>query len=44
MSRSSYPPEDGVAGELVAAGIPKSRIVLGFRDPEARKLGDFAEA
>lgn len=36
--------EDGVAGELVAAGIPKSRIVLGFRDPEARRLGEFAAA
>jgi XisI protein len=36
--------EDGVADELVEAGIPKSRIVLGFWDPEARKLGDFAAA
>ena len=36
--------EDGVADELVAAGIPKSRIVLGFWEPEARKLGDFAAA
>ena len=36
--------EDGIADELVAAGIPKSRIVLGFWDPEARKLGDFAAA
>jgi hypothetical protein len=36
--------EDGIADELVAAGIPRSRIVLGFWDPEARKLGDFAAA
>ncbi len=36
--------EDGVADEFVAAGIPKSRIVLGFWDPDARKLGDFAAA
>jgi hypothetical protein len=36
--------EDGVADDLVSAGIPRSRIVLGFWDPEARKLGDFAAA
>ena len=36
--------EDGIADELVEAGIPRSRIVLGFWDPEARKLGDFAAA
>ena len=36
--------EDGVADEMVEAGIPKSRIVLGFWDPEARKLGEFAAA
>jgi hypothetical protein len=36
--------EDGIAGELVEAGIPKERIVLGFWDPEARKLGEFAAA
>lgn len=36
--------EDGVADDLVEAGIPRSRIVLGFWDPEARKLGDFAAA
>ncbi len=36
--------EDGIAEELVEAGIPRSRIVLGFWDPEARKLGDFAAA
>jgi hypothetical protein len=36
--------EDGIADEFVAAGIPKNRIVLGFHEPEARKLGDFAAA
>jgi hypothetical protein len=36
--------EDGIADDLVEAGIPRSRIVLGFWDPEARKLGDFAAA
>ncbi len=36
--------EEGVADALVSAGIPKSRIVLGFWDAEARKLGDFAAA
>jgi hypothetical protein len=36
--------EDGIADDLVEAGIPHSRIVLGFWDPEARKLGDFAAA
>jgi hypothetical protein len=36
--------EDAIADELVSAGIPRSRIVLGFWDEEARKLGDFAAA
>jgi hypothetical protein len=36
--------EEGIAGDLVEAGIPKSRIVLGFWDPEARRLGEFAAA
>ena len=36
--------EDGIAGELLEAGIPKDRIVLGFWDAEARKLGEFAVA
>ena len=36
--------EEGIADELVEAGIPRSRIVLGFWDAEARKLGDFAAA
>src|SRR2546421_1673483 len=28
--------EDGIATELAAAGVPKDRIVLGFRPPEVR--------
>jgi hypothetical protein len=30
--------------ELVAAGIPKERIVLGFKPPEQRKHTEFAVA
>ncbi|HUY37118.1 MAG TPA: XisI protein [Pirellulales bacterium] len=36
--------EDGVADELVHAGIPKSQIVLAFRPPEVRKQTDYAVA
>jgi hypothetical protein len=36
--------EDGVATELVQAGIPKSHIVLAFRPPEVRKLTEYAVA
>ena len=36
--------EDGVATELVEAGIPKSDIVLGFHDPEVRQHTGFAIA
>jgi len=36
--------EEGIAGELVAAGIPKDAIVLGFYSPEIREIGDFAVA
>ena len=36
--------EDGVAVELVQAGIPKSQIVLAFRSPEVRKHTDYAVA
>jgi hypothetical protein len=36
--------EDGVAPELVAAGIPKSHIVLAFRPPEVRKHTEYAVA
>ncbi len=31
-----------VADELVAAGIPREDIVLGFHPPEVRKYTDFA--
>jgi hypothetical protein len=34
--------EDGVAAELVQAGIPESQIVLAFRPPEARKHKAYA--
>ncbi|MBC6479422.1 MAG: XisI protein [Hormoscilla sp. GM7CHS1pb] len=33
---------DGMAGELLAAGVPKENIVLGFYHPETRELTDFA--
>ena len=36
--------EDGVATELVQAGIPKTQIVLAFRPPEARKHTEYAVA
>jgi hypothetical protein len=34
--------EEGVAVDLVAAGIPKEQIVLAFRTLEQRKHTDFA--
>ncbi len=34
--------EEGIAAELLKAGIPKDRIVLGFRSPEMRKHTEFA--
>jgi hypothetical protein len=36
--------EDGIAGELLKAGIPKERIVLGFKSPRMRKHTGFAVA
>ena len=36
--------EDGVAGELEEAGIPKSDIVLGFHPPHGRPLTEYAAA
>ena len=36
--------EDGVAEELVEAGIPRDHIVLAFRAPEIRKYTDYAVA
>lgn len=36
--------EQGIANELVSAGIPRDRIVLGFRSPEMRKHTEFAAA
>lgn len=34
--------EEGVANELVALGIPKSQIVLGFKPLDRRKITEFA--
>jgi hypothetical protein len=34
--------ENGVAEELVEAGIPKEQIVLGFRSPSLRKYTQYA--
>ncbi len=36
--------EDGIASELLQAGIPKERIVLGFKSPRVRKHTGFAVA
>ena len=36
--------EDGIANELVRAGVPKADIVLAFQPPELRHLTDFAVA
>lgn len=36
--------EHGIANELVAAGIPKDRIVLGFHSPEVRQHTEYALA
>jgi hypothetical protein len=34
--------EDGIANRLVAAGVPKDEIVLGFQSPFQRKHTEFA--
>lgn len=34
--------EEGVANELVNFGIPKDRIVLGYKSLERRKITEFA--
>ena len=36
--------EYGIANELVDAGIPKDKIVLGFKSPEMRQYTEFAAA
>jgi XisI protein len=36
--------EEGIANELVAAGVPKLDIVLAFQPPERRHLTEFAVA
>lgn len=34
--------EEGIAPELVEMGVPKDKIVLGFRPPELRQYTGFA--
>ena len=34
--------EEGVAAELIVAGVPKSQIVLGFKSLDRRRLTEFA--
>src|ERR1043165_5902399 len=34
--------EDGIAADLLAAGIPRDRIVLGFKSPQSRAATQFA--
>lgn len=36
--------EQGIASELVAAGIPQNQIVLGFYTPDVRPYTEFAVA
>ncbi|MBR8827132.1 MAG: XisI protein [Gomphosphaeria aponina SAG 52.96 = DSM 107014] len=36
--------EEGIADELEKAGIPKDKIVLGFRPPEVRQYTGYAVA
>jgi hypothetical protein len=36
--------EDGIATELVNAGVPKEDIVLAFHPPEVRPMTEFAVA
>jgi hypothetical protein len=36
--------EEGVATQLVEAGVPRDRIVLAFKHPTIRKHTDFAAA
>jgi XisI protein len=36
--------EDGITGELVAAGVPKDHIVLAFHPPQVRSLTGYALA
>ncbi|MBM3237749.1 XisI protein [Candidatus Poribacteria bacterium] len=36
--------ESGIAPELVEAGIPEDKIVLGFHAPDVRKYTEYAVA
>src|SRR5438105_13810975 len=33
--------EDGIVDDLLAAGVPKDRIVLGFKSPQSRAHTEF---
>jgi hypothetical protein len=34
--------EDGIANDLIRAGVPKEDIVLAFHEPKMRRYADFA--
>ena len=34
--------EQGIANELIALGVPKDRIVLGFKSLQRRQITEFA--
>lgn len=36
--------EDGITGELLAAGVPQNKIVLGFHPPDVRPHTGYAVA
>jgi hypothetical protein len=36
--------EEGIATDLLAKGVPKDQIVLGFQHPERRQFSEFAMA
>jgi len=36
--------EEGIATDLEAAGVPKDRIILGFRHPNLRPFTEYAAA
>lgn len=44
VNRPTNGTEDGIADELIQAGIPKSEIVLGFQEPAVRPCTGFAIA
>jgi hypothetical protein len=36
--------EEGIANDLIKAGIPKDKIVLGFHSPQLRQYSEFTVA